>query len=60
MKLQMFIQEVNNAIEESCQQAVQNLPRSVSSFTHDRLIWTPFLRNRRKERNQQVRAKLVP
>ena len=27
MKLQMFIQEVNNVIEESCQQAVQNLPR---------------------------------
>jgi len=27
MKLQMFIQEVNNVVEESCQQAVQNLPR---------------------------------
>lgn len=27
MKLQMFIQEVNNVIEESSQQAVQNLPR---------------------------------
>lgn len=29
MKLQMFIQEVNNVIEESCQQTVQNLPRVV-------------------------------
>jgi len=27
MKLQMFIQEVNNVVEESCQQAIQNLPR---------------------------------
>lgn len=27
MKLQMFIQEVNNVIEESCQQAISNLPR---------------------------------
>ncbi|XP_060062709.1 conserved oligomeric Golgi complex subunit 7-like isoform X2 [Ylistrum balloti] len=27
MKLQMFIQEVNNVIEETSQQAVQNLPR---------------------------------
>ncbi|XP_033122594.1 conserved oligomeric Golgi complex subunit 7-like [Anneissia japonica] len=27
MKLQLFIQEVNNSIEESSQQAIQNLPR---------------------------------
>ncbi|XP_053401502.1 conserved oligomeric Golgi complex subunit 7-like isoform X2 [Mercenaria mercenaria] len=27
MKLQMFIQEVNNVIEEASQQAIQNLPR---------------------------------
>lgn len=27
MKMQMFIQEVNNVIEDSCQQAVTNLPR---------------------------------
>ncbi|XP_013416401.1 conserved oligomeric Golgi complex subunit 7 [Lingula anatina] len=29
MKLQMFIQEVNNVIEEASQQAVQNLPRVI-------------------------------
>lgn len=29
MKLQMFIQEVNNIIEETSQQAVQNLPRVI-------------------------------
>lgn len=30
MKLQLFIQEVNNALEETSLQMVQNLPRSVS------------------------------
>ncbi|KAK3085428.1 hypothetical protein FSP39_003139 [Pinctada imbricata] len=29
MKLQMFIQEVNNVVEDSSQQAIQNLPRVI-------------------------------